>query len=122
MVVVYEYNNYDSRWDLLGAPIVSSTPDTRLGQSGTLLEQGNLLVVGEPGANNAQGLVRFYAFDGTDFTAGDDDYDDGEVIVEGTAEYIEYGKSVDAARRDGRLVVAAVAASGSYAQVLEERT
>lgn len=115
MVVVYEYNIYDSRWALLGSPLLSMNQRDELGRSGKLLDQGNLLVAGSPGANSDQGLVRFFRYDGTDFVAEEDS------IVEGSASYVEFGRSVDAARRsDKKLVVSAVAVSGSYTVILEQ--
>jgi hypothetical protein len=63
MVVVYEYDRQLDQWAILGEPVVGEAGD-RLGSAVTLLNGGNLLVVGSQGYFDSRGAIRFYRFDG----------------------------------------------------------
>ena len=68
-VVIYEYNGTD--WEYLGQPIngVASdlTIDERFGASVSLSADGNRVGVGAPGTGLAEGKVRVYEYDGSDW-------------------------------------------------------
>lgn len=69
---VYAYRFDGSNWKQLGITLTGDHPDAYMGNSVDLSEDGNTLIAGSDGRNNAFGAVLVYLFDGSNWIRTED--------------------------------------------------
>lgn len=105
-VRVFKYNQATNNFDLYGGDVNKTSPlgingqypNTEIGHDVALNDDGNILIVGGPGNNSNQGIVRIYKYN-----PGTDSWDQLGQDLEGVAQGDNFGNSV-AINSDGSII------------------